>query len=180
MRKLDIRELGRVDADSYRLAQKIPVILVLDNIRSGLNVGSAFRTADAFRIEEIVLCGITATPPHREIQKTALGATESVRWRASESVTDALAELKSREFFILGIEQTDRSVPLQDLHVDPNQRYALVFGNEVRGISEEALPFLDGAVEIPQAGTKHSLNVSVCIGILCWTFFVPHLNYQGI
>ena len=171
--------MGRVTPEIYRQQPKIPVVIILDNIRSGLNVGSAFRTADAFLIEEILLCGITAKPPHREIQKTALGSTESVSWRAFDSISEALADLRRKGYLILGVEQTDNSVLLQDLEVPEMRPCALVFGNEVSGISDEALPLLDGAVEIPQSGTKHSLNVSVCVGILCWTFFRGQLAKSG-
>lgn len=171
MRKLKLNELNRPDAETYRTAPRMPLLLVLDNIRSGLNVGSAFRTADAFAVEEILLCGITARPPHREILKTAIGATETVRWRYFDKVEEALQELKRNGYRILAIEQTDESRPLQELNIQSGRPYALVFGNEVRGVSEEALPLVEGAVEIPQVGTKHSLNVSVCLGILCWTFF---------
>lgn len=171
MRKLKLHELNRPDAETYRQVARMPLVVVLDNIRSGLNVGSAFRTADAFAVAEVLLCGITARPPHREIMKTAIGATETVSWRYFEGVKEALQELKGKGYRILAVEQTDESRPLQALNIQAGQPYALVFGNEVRGVSEEALPLVDGAVEIPQVGTKHSLNVSVCLGILCWTFF---------
>jgi 23S rRNA (guanosine2251-2'-O)-methyltransferase len=170
MQKLKLDELGRIDAESFQTQQKFPVVLVLDNVRSALNVGSAFRTADAFALEKIVLCGIAATPPHREILKTALGSTETVQWVHYQEVTDALNDLKNENYEILAIEQTDKSIMLNDFKVVENQKYALVFGNEVEGVSDEAMSLCDAAIEIPQFGTKHSLNVSVCVGILSWYF----------
>jgi tRNA G18 (ribose-2'-O)-methylase SpoU len=171
MRKLQLEELGRISAEEFREKEKTRIILVLDNIRSGLNVGSAFRTADAFALEGLYLCGITAQPPHREILKTAIGATESVEWEYHEKVTDAIGKLKAEGYRIIAIEQTDKSEPLQKVDIHPHEKYAILFGNEVRGVSEEALKLLDKAVEIPQFGTKHSLNVSVCTGIVAWHFF---------
>ena len=170
MQKLKLEELGRTDAESFQNQQKFPIVLVLDNIRSALNVGSAFRTADAFALEKIVLCGIAATPPHREILKTALGSTETVQWVHYQEVTDALKDLKNENYTLLAVEQTDKSIMLNDFLVEKNKKYALVFGNEVEGVSDEAMNFCDAAIEIPQFGTKHSLNVSVCVGILSWHF----------
>lgn len=170
MQKLKLDELGRTDAESFQNQEKFPVVLVLDNIRSALNVGSAFRTADAFALEKIILCGIAATPPHREILKTALGSTETVQWVHYEEVTEALKDLKKENYELLAIEQTDKSIFLNDFKVIKNQKYALVFGNEVEGVSDEAIALCDAAIEIPQFGTKHSLNVSVCVGILSWYF----------
>jgi 23S rRNA (guanosine2251-2'-O)-methyltransferase len=170
MQKLSTTQLGRVDATTFKEQTKIPIILVLDNIRSALNVGSAFRTADSFALEAIYLCGITATPPHREILKTALGATETVTWTHFETIGEALADLKEKKYYIAAIEQTDKSVFLSDIQIDATQKYALVFGNEVEGVSDEALQGSDICIEIPQWGTKHSLNVSVCIGIVSWEF----------
>jgi 23S rRNA (guanosine2251-2'-O)-methyltransferase len=171
MKKLKLDELGRISPDQYKDVQKLKVVLVLDNIRSLHNVGSAFRTADAFLIEKIVLTGITGTPPNREIHKTALGATESVPWEYSETTVDAVENLKKNDYRILIIEQTTHSIGLQDFDFTPNEKYALVFGNEVNGVSEDVIPFADNAIEIPQAGSKHSLNVSVCLGIVVWNIF---------
>lgn len=171
MKKLKLEELGRISPTEYKDAVKMPVTIVLDNIRSLHNVGSAFRTADAFLIEKIVLTGITGTPPNREIHKTALGATESVPWEHSESVAAAIEKLKKDGYQVVIVEQTTESIPLQKMTFSPGQKYALVFGNEVNGISDEVIPLADVALEIPQSGSKHSLNVSVCLGIVVWNFF---------
>jgi 23S rRNA (guanosine2251-2'-O)-methyltransferase len=167
MRKLKMEELDRVSIDEYKSAAKIPVVAVLDNIRSAMNVGSVFRTADAFAIEKIIICGISATPPNREITKTAIGATESVVWEYIENVSDAIAQLKNDGYTIAGIEQTDASVLLTDYTFN-TEKIAVVFGNEVDGVSDEVINELDVCIEIPQFGTKHSLNVSVCAGIVLW------------
>lgn len=167
MRKLKLEELDRVSIDEYKSAAKIPVVAVLDNIRSAMNVGSVFRTADAFAIEKIIICGISATPPNREITKTAIGATESVVWEYIENVSDAVAQLKNDGYTIAGIEQTDASVLLTDYTFN-TEKIAVVFGNEVDGVSDEVINELDVCIEIPQFGTKHSLNVSVCAGIVLW------------
>lgn len=167
MRKLKLEELDRVSIDEYKSAAKIPVVAVLDNIRSAMNVGSVFRTADAFAIEKIIICGISATPPNREITKTAIGATESVVWEYIENVSDAIAQLKNDGYTIAGIEQTDASVLLTDYTFN-TEKIAVVFGNEVDGVSDEVINELDVCIEIPQFGTKHSLNVSVCAGIVLW------------
>lgn len=167
MRKLKLEELERVSIDEYKSATKIPVVAVLDNIRSAMNVGSVFRTADAFAIEKIIICGISATPPNREITKTAIGATESVVWEYIENVSDAVAQLKNEGYTIAGIEQTDASVLLTD-YTFKTEKIAVVFGNEVDGVSDEVINELDVCIEIPQFGTKHSLNVSVCAGIVLW------------
>lgn len=171
MKKLSLEELGRISIDQFKEAEKIPVTLLLDNIRSLHNVGSAFRTADAFRIEKIYLTGITGTPPHREIQKTALGATESVAWEYSESTANVIQRLKANGYVIVIIEQTTSSLPLQTFFAEKEKKYCLVFGNEVHGVSEEAIELGDLALEIPQTGTKHSLNISVCLGIVVWELF---------
>jgi len=176
MRKLSLQELGRVDVDTYKTLPKSPVVVILDNIRSAHNVGSFFRTCDAFRIQHIYLCGITAQPPHREITKTAIGATSSVDWTYSEDITKVILDLKSQDFEIIGIEQTDSSFPLSEISIDAEKKYAIIFGNEVQGLSEATLPMLDQAVEIPQFGTKHSLNVSVCGGIVLWDFITAGNN----
>lgn len=149
----------------------MPVCVLLDDIRSMLNVGSIFRSCDAFLVEKLYLCGITAQPPHREINKTALGATESVAWEHRENIAGLVDELKAKGYKVIGMEQTSQSVLLNDFEFDANQRYALVMGNEVEGISERILPKLDVALEIPQEGTKHSLNVSVAAGIAMYKFF---------
>ncbi len=171
MKKLKLEELGRISVDEFKESEKIPVCLLLDNIRSLHNVGSAFRTADAFRAEKIYLTGITGTPPHREIQKTALGATESVDWEYVESPATAISDLKSKGYKIVIVEQTTDSIPLQTFYGEPSVKYCLVFGNEVHGVCEEAIALGDLALEIPQLGTKHSLNISVCLGIVLWDVF---------
>lgn len=160
-------ELGRLDVPAFKSAAKIPVTIVLDNVRSLHNVGSAFRTADAFRIEKIFLTGITGTPPHREIEKTALGATDSVEWEYVEKPEEAVQRLKARGYRILVIEQTTDSTSLRNFSVS-TEKYCLVFGNEVHGVSEPVIELADQAIEIPQSGTKHSLNISVCVGIVVW------------
>lgn len=169
MHKLSTEELNRLTKEEYEDIDKLPIIIVLDNIRSLSNVGSVFRTADAFRIGELYLCGITACPPHREIHKTALGADETVKWQYFESTESACKALKDKGYKIFAVEQTDGSQMLQEFKFEPNT--ALIMGNEVEGVSEAALPYCDGALELPQEGTKHSLNVSVCAGIVMWKVF---------
>ena len=169
MRKLSMDELNRISKDDFEQADKLPIIIVLDNIRSLSNVGAFFRTADAFRIKELFLCGITACPPHREIHKTALGADETVKWRYFDTTEAACQALKTEGYKIFAVEQVVGSVPLQDFGFESHTAYIL--GNEVEGVSEEALPYCDGAIELPQAGTKHSINVSVCAGIVMWKLF---------
>ena len=169
MRKLSMDELNRISKDDFEQADKLPIIIVLDNIRSLSNVGAFFRTADAFRIKELFLCGITACPPHREIHKTALGADETVKWRYFDTTEAACQALKAEGYKIFAVEQVVGSVPLQDFGFESHTAYIL--GNEVEGVSEEALPYCDGAIELPQAGTKHSINVSVCAGIVMWKLF---------
>ncbi len=171
MRKLSSEELYRADLSEIDKLARIPVIVVLDNVRSGLNVGSIFRTADAFTIEKVILTGITVQPPHREILKTALGSTESVPWTYMESISDCLKTFRQQDYIALAIEQTDSSILLNDFKFENLKKYLLVFGNEVEGVSEESLAFIDYAIEIPQAGIKHSLNVSICAGILMWEAF---------
>lgn len=160
--------LGRLSVDEFRQVAKLPVIIVLDNVRSGLNVGSIFRTADAFALEKIVLCGITAQPPHREILKTALGSTESVPWEYITETVEALKSLKKDGWQVLAVEQTTQKIWLQDLAPIAGEKYAFVLGNEVNGVSTEALAYCNASVEIPQFGTKHSLNVAVAAGIVAW------------
>ena len=169
MRKLSMEELHRLSKEEYEKVDKLPVIIVLDNVRSLSNVGAVFRSADAFRIGELFLCGITACPPHREIHKTALGADETVPWRHFSTTVEACAELKRMGYKIFAVEQVENSVMLQDFVAEP--RTAFIMGNEVDGVADEVLPLCDGAIEIPQEGTKHSLNVSVCSGIFMWTVF---------
>ena len=171
MKKLSLEALGRISVAEFKDSEKIPVCILLDNVRSLHNVGSAFRTADAFRIEKIYLTGITGTPPHREIQKTALGATESVAWEYAESTTTALEKLKAEGYSLVIVEQTTDSIALQTFEATVGAKYCLVFGNEVNGVSEEAIALGDLALEIPQLGTKHSLNISVCLGIVVWEVF---------
>lgn len=168
--KLKLEELNRIDVDTFKKTEKIPLVVVLDNVRSMHNVGAAFRTADAFLVEKIVLCGITPQPPHREIHKAALGATESVNWSYKNDINTAINDLKSSGFEILGIEQTSDSKMISDFVIDQSKKYAVILGNEVDGISDEALENIDAFLEIPQLGTKHSLNVSVCGGIVMWEF----------
>ncbi len=168
MRKLKLQELNRPDIPTFKQQPKAPVVLVLDNIRSGLNVGSAFRTADAFALERIYLCGITGTPPHREILKTAIGATESVDWSYHKAPADAVDELKTAGYTVLAVEQADERTWLQDFRWEAGQKIALVFGNEVEGVSDAVMARVDGCLEVPQFGTKHSLNIAVCAGVVCW------------
>lgn len=171
MKKLSLEDLGRISVDQFKEVDKISVCIVLDNVRSLHNVGSAFRTADAFLISKIYLTGITGVPPHREIQKTALGATESVEWEYAEDSLAAVEKLRSDGFRIIVVEQTTASVSLQEFTPVSGERYALVFGNEVHGVSDGVVAVADLALEIPQHGTKHSLNISVCLGIVVWDFF---------
>jgi len=167
-RKLYNEELGRISAEEYKSAQKQPVAVVLDNVRSGHNVGSAFRSADAFRIEKVVLCGICATPPSQEIHKTALGAEFSVPWEHYDDTVEAVRALKEQGWTLVGVEQAENSTMLQDFVPEAGRCYAFVFGNEVFGVAQEVMDLCDMALEIPQEGTKHSLNVSVSVGIVLW------------
>jgi tRNA G18 (ribose-2'-O)-methylase SpoU len=171
MRKLENSELGRKSIEDFKESKKTPIIIILDDIRSLHNIGSAFRTADAFLIEKIYLCGITATPPNKEIHKTALGATETVAWEHSKDVLEVIQNLKDDNITVLAIEQVESAVFLQDFEVQKNKKYALVFGNEVFGVAQEAVAICDGCIEIPQLGTKHSLNISVSVGIVVWDLF---------
>lgn len=167
-KKLSLAELNRMSIPEFKKAPKIPVIIVLDNIRSLSNIGSIFRTADAFRIEAIYLCGVTAQPPHREIHKTALGATESVNWLYFKTTNEAVNNLISNNFKIISIEQVDNSQILNDFYPNPKEYYALIFGNEVHGVDDDIIALSDTCIEIPQHGTKHSFNVSVSVGIILW------------
>ncbi|MBE6285452.1 MAG: RNA methyltransferase [Bacteroidales bacterium] len=169
-RKKLVTEMGRIDRDAFSKADKLCLVVVLDNVRSLHNVGSVFRTGDAFRVERIMLCGITATPPSAEIHKTALGAEDVVEWQYFASTMDAVAALRSEGFKVFAIEQCEGSVALQDFVAEPGIRYAVVLGNEVKGVQQEVVDASDGAIEIPQFGTKHSLNVSVTAGMVIWEF----------
>ena len=171
MRKLKNNELERLSVDDFKQAKKIPMILVLDNIRSLHNVGSVFRTADGLLLQGIYLCGITATPPHREIHKTALGAPDSVAWEYFKETADAVLKLKEEGYTIVSVEQAENSTMLQDFMIDAEKKYALVFGNEVKGVKQEVVNLSDICLEIPQYGTKHSFNVSVTAGMVLWDLF---------
>lgn len=171
MRKRSNEELNRLSTEEFRETKKLPVCIVLDNIRSQHNIGSVFRTADAFLLERIYLCGITATPPHREIHKTALGATESVEWQYDPSTLEVVESLRNKGYHIFAIEQAEESQLLQDLVLPEHKPIALVFGNEVNGVDEAVMECADGCIEIPQFGTKHSLNIAVSAGIVIWEVF---------
>ena len=181
MRKLDNSELNRLSIEEFKLSEKLPIIIVLDNVRSLLNVGSIFRTSDAYKIDAIYLCGITGTPPHREINKTALGATESVTWKYFKQTKEAITELKQKKYIIIAVEQVEKSISLINYQVNTDNNYALVFGNEVKGINQEIVKVCDDYIEIPQYGTKHSLNISVSAGIVIWDFFnkINKANQNG-
>ena len=170
MRKLNITELNRINKEEFKKSEKLPLIIILDNVRSLHNVGSVFRSSDAFRVESIYLCGITATPPQAEIHKTALGAEDTVDWKYYEKTQDAVIELKEEGVEVLAIEQVEGSIMLQNFVPQLNKKYAIVFGNEVKGVQQEVVDMCDNCIEIPQFGTKHSLNVSVTAGILIWDF----------
>lgn len=171
MRKLLNSELDRKSVDEFKQSEKTPIVIVLDNIRSQHNVGSVFRTSDAFLIEKIYLCGITSCPPNKEIHKTALGSTETVAWEYAENTEVLVENLKQKGFKIYSIEQTENSIMLSNFEPKANEKYALVFGNEVKGVSQEVINISDGVIEIPQIGTKHSLNISVSVGVVVWDFF---------
>ena len=168
MRKLKNAELPRLTVEAFKAVEKTPLILVLDNIRSLNNIGSVFRTADAFLIEKIYLCGITATPPHKDIHKTALGATDSVAWEHRESTLELVQELQVSGYTTLAIEQAEKATMLNNFQVEDKQKYALVFGNEVKGVAQEVVSICNQVLEIPQQGTKHSLNISVSAGVVIW------------
>jgi tRNA G18 (ribose-2'-O)-methylase SpoU len=179
MRKLGNEELNRLSIEDFRQTEKIPVVVVLDNVRSMNNIGSVFRTADAFLIHSVVLCGITATPPHRDIHKTALGATESVTWTYCKDTEEAIERLKADNFTIIAIEQTEGSLNLREFFPARKEKYALVFGHEVRGVQQKIVDRCDVTLDIPQYGTKHSLNISVCAGIVLWDFFQKLTNKKS-
>ena len=171
MRKLENSELDRKSIDDFKEAKKTPIFIILDDIRSLHNIGSVFRTADSFLIEKIYLCGITAKPPNKEIHKTALGATETVSWEYSENVLDVIDKLKQNNVSVFAIEQVENATFLNEFKVEKNKKYALVFGNEVFGVNQKAIELCEGTIEIPQLGTKHSLNIAVSTGIVIWDIF---------
>ncbi len=176
MRKLKVTELNRIDVTEFKVAEKTPLIVVLDDIRSMYNVGSVFRTADSFRLEKLMLCGITACPPHPEIHKTALGAEDSMEWESAPSAKEAVEQLKSQGYEVYALEQVEHSIPLQNFNPEKGKKYAIVLGNEVKGVAQEAVDACNGAIEIPQFGTKHSMNVSVSGGIAIWHIASKLLN----
>ncbi|MGV7106823.1 RNA methyltransferase [Flavobacterium sp. U410] len=171
MRKLANEELNRISKDEFKQAEKTPILVILDDIRSLHNIGSVFRTSDAFLLEKIYLCGITATPPNKEIHKTALGATDTVTWEYAKDVLEVIQKLKDENVKIYSVEQTENSIMLNDFQVETQERYALIFGNEVKGVSQQAIDLSEGVIEIPQLGSKHSLNISVSAGIVIWDLF---------
>ncbi|MFD0761411.1 RNA methyltransferase [Lutibacter aestuarii] len=171
MKKLKNSELGRLNVEDFKKTAKIPLIVILDNIRSLNNIGAVFRTSDAFLIEKIYLCGITAQPPHKEIHKTALGATESVNWEYVENTLELVKKLQQENIIVAAIEQADNSTMLQDFNIEPNQKYAIVMGNEVKGVQQKVVSATNYCIEIPQFGTKHSLNISVSCGVVLWDLF---------
>lgn len=177
MRKLKLDELNRATVDEFKQQEKLAVAVVLDNVRSLHNVGSIFRTSDAFAVEQVCLCGITGTPPNREIEKTALGATQSVSWAHYASTMDAVAHLRESGYLIIAIEQAENSTMLHEFKPEQGKKYALIFGNEVNGVGDEVMQHLDACIEIPQFGTKHSFNIVVSAGIILWDFFAK-LNLQ--
>lgn len=170
-RKLKVEELKRISIEEFQEAKKIPMVIVLDNVRSLNNIGSVFRTSDAFRVEEILLCGITATPPNTEIHKTALGAEDSMKWRYFDDTLSAIQELKAEDYTVFSVEQAENSISLESVQLDKNKKYAVILGHEVHGVQQSVIDASDGCIEIPQYGTKHSLNVSVTAGIVIWDFF---------
>jgi 23S rRNA (guanosine2251-2'-O)-methyltransferase len=168
MRKIENAELGRLSVEEFKSSKKIPVIIVLDNVRSLNNVGSLFRTADAFRLEAVYLCGCTGTPPNKEISKTALGATESVKWKHFATTMDCVSDLKTEKFYVCAVEQVENAISLPQFQYVAGEKLALIFGNEVYGVEQEIINACDCAIEIPQLGSKHSLNISVSAGIVLW------------
>ena len=180
MRKLSIDELNRMSVTDFKTAPKVPVTVILENVRSMHNVGSVLRTADAFRVEKVYCCGITPTPPHREIRKTAIGAEESVDWEKREDILPLIQELKDAGYMILSIEQVDQSVSLSSFEADPEGRYAVVLGHEIQGVSDAVIALSDYALEIPQFGTKHSLNISVATGIVLYKLILEGIQPQQL
>lgn len=175
-RKLQNKELNRISTEEFKQADKVPVVIVLDNIRSQNNVGSVFRTSDAFRIEKIFLCGITSTPENREVHKTALGAEDAVSWEYQKDTLAVVQQLKATGYQIFSVEQAENSISLENFNIAPNHKYALIFGNEVKGVQQEVIDFSDGCIEIPQFGTKHSFNIAVTTGIVLWQIIIPLLG----
>ncbi|MBE0639847.1 MAG: RNA methyltransferase [Bacteroidales bacterium] len=171
MKKISNSDLNRLNAKEFAEAEKIPLVIILDNLRSHNNIGSVFRTADAFRINAIYLCGITACPPHRDIHKTALGATETVKWQYFENTMDAVLTLKNEGYKIAAVEQVTHAISLEKLDINPEEKLALIFGHEVKGVDQEVIDLSDFSIEIPQFGTKHSLNIAVSAGIVIWEVF---------
>ena len=176
MRKITNQELGRPSAEEFATMEKMAVTVVLDNVRSAQNVGAFFRTGDAFAVEKVLLCGITATPPSRDIHKSSLGAEFTVAWEYYNATTEAVTALKEQGYTVLAIEQVEGAAMLDKLEIDTTKKYALVFGNEVLGVDQAVVDVCDGAIEIPQVGTKHSINVSVCGGVVLWKFFEKFIN----
>jgi len=176
MRKLKLDELNRMSVAQFKAGEKFPVIVVLDNVRSMHNIGSIFRTADGFAVEQICLCGITAKPPHREIEKTALGATQSVKWEHYDSAMEVIKILRGNNYRIIAVEQAEKSIMLQNFKPVANEKYALVFGNEVNGVSDEVMKNIDACIEIPQFGTKHSFNIVVSAGIVLWDLYAKMMT----
>ena len=174
--KLQNEELNRITNQEYQESKKVPVVLVLDNVRSQNNVGSAFRTGDAFRIEKIYLCGITSTPNHREVHKTALGAEDVVAWEHNPNTLEVINKLKAEGYKILSVEQAEDSTSLETVKINLDEKFALIFGNEVKGVSQDVVSASDACLEIPQLGTKHSFNISVTIGIVLWQLMSPHIK----
>lgn len=170
-RKLKITELNRISAEEFKKVDKLPLVVILDNVRSLHNIGSVFRTSDAFRVECIYLCGITATPPHPEMHKTALGAEFTVDWKYVNNAVEAVDNLRQEGYIVFSIEQAENSIMLENIQLEQGKRYAVVLGNEVKGVQQEVIDHSDGCIEIPQYGTKHSLNVSVTAGIVIWDLF---------
>ena len=170
-RKLKITELNRISSEEFKKADKLPLVVILDNVRSLHNIGSVFRTSDAFRVECIYLCGITATPPHPEMHKTALGAEFTVDWKYVNNAVEAVDNLRQEGYVVFSVEQAENSIMLEDMRLEQGKRYAVVLGNEVKGVQQEVIDHSDGGIEIPQYGTKHSLNVSVTAGIVIWDLF---------
>ncbi|MDB5137707.1 MAG: methyltransferase [Mucilaginibacter sp.] len=171
MRKLKLDELNRASVTEFKAQEKLPVVVVLDNVRSMHNVGSLFRTCDGFAVEKVYLCGITSQPPHREIEKTALGATQSISWVYYADPLLAIEQLRTDGYKIIAVEQAEKSIMLNDFEANKNEKYALIFGNEVNGVSDEVMNVIDACIEIPQFGTKHSFNIVVSAGIVLWDFF---------
>jgi len=171
MRKLKLDELNRVSVDEFKEQDKLPVVVVLDNVRSMHNVGSIFRTSDGFAVEQVILCGITGQPPHREIEKTALGATQSIDWKYFPDTLQAVQKLRDNGYQIIAVEQAENSIMLHQFEPQDGKKYALIFGNEVNGVSDEAMKQIDTCIEIPQFGTKHSFNIVVSAGIVLWDIF---------